>query len=53
MLEKINTKCQMMKVLKMDETSSQQVLVCVFDVEKCIVCFEVSEDGISGHSRLE
>ena len=36
----------------MDEASSQPILVCVFDVEKCIVCFEVSEDVISGHSRL-
>jgi len=40
-------------LLKMDEASSQQLLVCVFDVEKCIVCFELSEDGISGHNTLE
>jgi len=37
----------------MNKASSQQVLVCVFDVEKCIVCFEVSEDVISSHNRLE
>ena len=39
-------------LLKMDETSSQQVLVSMFDVENCIVCFEVNDDVISGHSRL-
>ena len=28
-------------MLKMDGTSFSLVLVCMFDVEKCIVCFEV------------
>ena len=39
----------------MDEASSQQVLVCVcvFDVEKYIICFEVCGEVISGHSSLE
>jgi len=41
------------KLLKMDEASSQQVLVRVFVVENCIVCFDVSNDVISGYSRLE
>jgi len=40
-------------MLKMDEASSHQVLMCVFDAENCIVCFEVSDDVISGHSRLK
>jgi len=41
------------RLLKMDEASSQQALVCMFDVENCIVCFEVSNVVISGYSRLE